>query len=193
MPTILGLDIGKDTLDAVLLRDDDEPESCQFANTPTGFNKLWRFFKKRQARDAHVCMEATGLYYEAVADFMHEKGVAVSVVNPARIKAYAASQLTRNKTDQLDACTIAEFCRTQSPPIWTPPAPEWRQLRALARHLDDVQGDLQRQKNRLHARQMASDPVDTVVEQLNHHISLLETQIQQTKVPSIIILTITQT
>ncbi|MBL8165486.1 MAG: hypothetical protein JNJ61_26120 [Anaerolineae bacterium] len=39
---------------------------------------------------------------------------------------------------------------------------EWRQLRALARHLDDLQTDLQRQRNRLHARQLTAEPVAAV-------------------------------
>src|SRR5574341_54767 len=102
---ILGLDIGKDQIEALLLRPEQEPEHAQFDNNQKGFNQLWRFLKKRTARQVHVCMEATGLYYEAVADFLHEKGATVSVVNPARIKAYAASQLTGNKTDKLDTST----------------------------------------------------------------------------------------
>lgn len=179
MTTILGLDIGKDKLDVVLLRDDHERETSQFDNTAPGFNKLWHFLKKRGGKDTHACMEATGLYYEQIADFLHDKGVRVSVINPARIQAYAASQLTRNKTDQLDAATIADFCRTQQPLPWTPPSPAWRQLRALARHLTDLQEDVQRQRNRLHARQQAADPVATVVDNLQQQIALLETQIQQ--------------
>jgi transposase len=180
-PPYLGLDIGKDQLDAVLLRADHEPEHAQFANTQTGFNQLWRFLKKRQAKHVQVCLEATGLYYEQVADFLHEKGVTVSVVNPARIKAYAASQLARNKTDKLDAQTIADFCRTQQPPAWTPPRTEWRHLRALARHLDDLQTDLQRQHNRLHARQQAAESVPTVEDNLKQQINLLQHQIAQIK------------
>lgn len=178
---VLGLDIGKDQIDLVLLHADQSPEHAQFDNTKSGFNKLWRFLKKRAARQAHVCMEATGLYYEAVADFLHDKGMTVSVVNPARIKAYAASQLARNKTDRLDAATIADFCRTQGPPTWTPPSTAWRQLRALARHLDDLQTDLQRQQNRLHARQQAAEPVATVVANLKQQIQLLQQQIAQIK------------
>jgi transposase len=126
-------------------------------------------------------MEATGSYYELVADFLHEQGVTVSVVNPARIKAYAASQLSRNKTDKLDAHTIADFCRTQHPPVWTPPDDSWRRLRVLVRHLDDLQHDLQRQRNRLHARQRSSEPMATVLEQLRAQINLFETQIKQVK------------
>ena len=82
---ILGLDIGKDQLEAVLLRDEQAPEHAQVPNTKKGFNQLWRFLKKRRARQAQVCMEASGLYYEGVADFLHAKGATVSVVNPARI------------------------------------------------------------------------------------------------------------
>lgn len=179
MTPILGIDIGKDTLDVVLLRDGHEPETGQFDNTSKGFAALWRFLKKRGGKATQVCMEATGLYYEHVADFLHDKGTQVSVVNPARIQAYAASQLTRNKTDRLDAATIADFARTQQPPPWTPPSAAWRHLRALARHLADLQEDLQRQRNRLHARQQAVEPVATVVDNLAQHSALLETQIEQ--------------
>ena len=176
---VLGLDIGKDQLDAVLLRAGHEAEHAQFDNNPKGFNQLWHFLKKRQAQQTDVCLEATGLYYEAVADFLHERGLTVSVVNPARIKAYAASQLARNKTDQLDAQTIADFCQRQEPPPWVPPDPAWRHLRTLARHLEDLQTDLQRQRNRLHAYQHASQPVATVVDNLKHQIDLLNQQIKQ--------------
>jgi len=41
----------------------------------------------------------------------------MSVVNPAQVKAYARSQLQRNKTDRLDAALIADFCRTQHPDL----------------------------------------------------------------------------
>lgn len=178
---IVGIDIGKDQMEVVLQRANHEPEPAQFDNSRPGFKQLWSFLKKRQARSAHVCMEATGLYYEQLADFLHDQGMTVSVVNPARIKAYAASQLARNKTDQLDARMIADFCRTQQPPSWTPPSAEWRHLRALARHLDDLQTDLQRQRNRLHARQVAAQPVPTVEDHLKQQMTLLQQQIAQVK------------
>ena len=182
MSAILGIDIGKDELVTALLREGQATEHATFDNSPKGYKKLWRFLKKRRVQhDLHVCMEATGLYYEGVADFLHAKGVRVSVVNPARIKAYANSQLARNKTDKLDAAMIADFCRTQQPDAWTPLSPAQRELRALARHLHDLQADQQRQKNRLHARQNASDPVTTVTEQLQAQIALLEAQMAQVK------------
>jgi transposase len=110
---------------------------------------LENFLKKRCPHKAHVCLEATGLYGDAVAEFLHERGYTVSVVNPARIKAYGDSQLKRNKTDRSDAALIADFCRTQQPDAWQPPAPEVKELRALLRHLDDLQAMQQQEANRL--------------------------------------------
>lgn len=181
MTGVLGIDVSKDKLAVTLLRDDAPAEHSEFDNTKQGCNALWRYVKKRGGKQLHACLEATGLYYELVADFLHAKGMTVSVVNPARIKAYADSQLARNKTDKLDAALIADFCRTQQPPAWTPPDPSWRELRALARHLDDLQSDLQRQRNRLHARQHAAQEVPTVVDNLQQQIVLLNAQIAQIK------------
>lgn len=57
-------------------------------------------------------------------------------MNPAATKAYAGAQLSRTKTDRVDAELIARFCLTQGPPLWQPPVPELRELQALVRRLD---------------------------------------------------------
>ncbi|WP_230408759.1 IS110 family transposase, partial [Undibacterium flavidum] len=64
---------------------------------------------KQGASIAHVCMEATGIYWEAVAHYFAEQKFPVSVINPAQIKAFGASRLVRTKTDKVDAQLIAEF------------------------------------------------------------------------------------
>ncbi len=105
----------------------------------------------------------------------------MSVVNPARIKAYAASQLPRNKTDKLDAALMADFGRTQSPPLWTPPDPAWRELRTLVRHLEDLESDRQREANRLHAVQHSAATSPTVSAHLQQQLDLLPKQVEQVK------------
>jgi transposase len=179
----MGIDIGKDELVTVLVREEagSGGEQATFANTPAGFGQLQRYLKKRKVKAVHACMEATGRYYEQVAEFLHEAGHAVSVVNPAQIKAYADSQLRRNKTDGLDAALIADFCRTQQPPLWTPPPAEWRQLQALVRHLEDLQADRQRQRNRQHALQHSASATPLVLDNLQSQLDLLEQQIEQVK------------
>ena len=181
MPTFLGIDIAKDTFDVTLIGHPNAPEQAQFANTPRGFQQLQRFLSKRQALDTHACMEATGLYYEALAHLLHEQGIRVSVVNPARTKAYADSQLQRNKTDRLDARLIADFCRTQQPDLWQPPSPQQRHLQALVRHLHDLEQDRQRQRNRLDALQHSVAPLPTIQAQLQQHLDFLSQQIEQVK------------
>lgn len=181
MAAIVGIDIGKDQFVVALLRPGHAAETATFDNHLAGFKTLQRFLKKRRVGALHTCMEATGRYYEALADFLDEAGYTVSVVNPARIKAYAEAQLSRNKTDALDAALIADFCRTQQPPRWMPPPPQQRQLQALVRHLDDLQADEQRQRNRRHALQHATQPNPLVLSNLEAQLTLLQAQIEQVK------------
>ena len=156
----------------------DKRAGQHFSNSPTGFGKLHQWLSRRlKAEQVHVCLEATGRYGEAVAEYLYAHGYTVSVVNPARIKGYADSQLQRNKTDKLDAALIADFCRTQHPPAWTPPSPEIRQLQQLVRHLDDLTEARQQARNRLGVPGQAQP----VTDHLNAPVARLETQIAQTK------------
>ena len=64
-----------------------------------GFEQLTSWIENRHAADVYICMEATGAYWEALAIHLHGLERRVSVVNPARIKAFAQSELLRTKTD----------------------------------------------------------------------------------------------
>ncbi len=176
MTVYVGIDVSKDSLDIGVL-DAQQREHARVGNDTDGFVKLVRFLKKRRRKDVQVCLEATGHYGEGVADFLHQAGYRVSVVNPARLKGYADSQLRRNKTDKLDAYLIADFCRTQQPEAWSPPPPEMRELNALVRHLEDLEKSRSQVANHLSAAQ----PSSTVVAHLRAQLSLLEDQLQQTK------------
>ena len=119
---IVGIDIAKDILDVALLVD-NHLEQTTVANTSEGTTKLLSWLRKHKVNHVHACMEATGTYGEALALALHDAGHSVSVVNPARIAAYAKSHLARNKTDALDAQLIARFCLKEEPPPWKPPHP----------------------------------------------------------------------
>lgn len=136
---VLGLDISKAKVHAALRTDDGKVRRKACGNTPGGFAELVAWVDRYTDGPVHACLEATGTYGEAVALFLHEGGHPVSIINPAAIRAYAASQLTRAKTDAVDAALIADFAATQHPPIWVPPAPEIRTLQALVRRLDALQ------------------------------------------------------
>lgn len=172
----IGIDVAKDELVVCLLQEQTPSDETTVPNTKSGINKLHRWLKKAGAKTGHVCLEATGVYSDMVAEELYKRGYTVSVVNPARIKAYAQSQMRRNKTDQLDAALIADYCRTQAPPAWTPPAPELKHLRLLIRHLDDLKTERQRARNRRDAQ-----PDAVIVKQLKAQIDLLDKQVTQTE------------
>ncbi|MDQ3134821.1 MAG: transposase [Acidobacteriota bacterium] len=122
-------------------------------------------------------MEATGAYGEALALHIHQAGHIVSVVNPAAIMSFAASCLSRTKTDKVDAELIAHFCVVQQPLAWTPPAPEVRQLQALVRRLEALVEMRTMESNRLEA--IITINVDKA--SVEEHIAYLDHQIKQTE------------
>src|SRR5215468_2811859 len=173
MDIFVGMDVSKAGLDVMVLKG-ERRERQHFTNTPTGFGKLHGWLKRRGAVSSiQVCLEATGHYSDGVAEFLFAQGYQVSVVNPARVKAYGQSQLSRNKTDQLDAALLADFCRTQRPDAWTPLPPEVKHLQRLIRHLEDLTTARQSARNRL------GNPAQDapVTDHLQAPIALLETQI----------------
>jgi transposase len=173
MNTYLGIDVSKDWLDVVLLRERVAAEKGQFDNSNQGFRQLHHFLKKRKVKELHACLEATGYYGAEAALFLHQAGYKVSVVNPVRIKAYAESQLSRTKTDAEDAALIADFCRTQQPEAWAPPPPEQQELQVLVRHLENLKDMRQQEVN----RRQAGIPSETILKTLDEHITFLDQQI----------------
>jgi transposase len=172
---ILGIDVSKESLDVHLLTANGKTQAV-FDNHCSGHKQLLRWLKKRCGQEqVHACMEATGMYAFPVAEALHAAGQRVSMVNPARISAYARSLLVRNKTDRLDAAIIADFCRTQSPPAWTPPQEQLRELQALVRLLDDLVTTRQAEINRFKSGVRSAH----VARILEDHIHYLDDQIKQ--------------
>lgn len=128
-----------------------------FPNTPEGFEALQVWLNEHGITQLHACMEATNIYWEALATWLHAQGFTVSVVNPAHIKGYAQATMQRNKTDKLDSAVIASFCATQHPTAWQPLSAAHRRLRALVRHREDLLQIRLQQQNRLR------DTTDTLV------------------------------
>lgn len=171
--SIIGIDVSKHTLDIVLLQD-DRAKYLKIDNKLEGFKLLEKWLRKHGCHEVHACMEATGQYGYAAADFLFLCGYRVSVVNPARIKAYAASRLKRNKTDKSDAILIAEFCQREKPGFWRPPEPAFKVLKALVHALDALMAIKQQERN----RQEFSADVPLVDAILNEHVEFLDEKIR---------------
>jgi len=174
--SVVGIDVSKDTLDAVW-KQGKQQQYRKFANNANGFEKMIEWFEQLDQKNVHVCLEATGKYSLPVTKYLFQSAIKVSMVNPARIKAYRDSGLMRNKTDRQDAYVIADFCDRQKPALWTPPSPEIEELQALTRHLDDLQGILQQERNRMGSLVESK----YVLESLQEHMDYLTKKIKTLK------------
>jgi transposase len=173
---ILGIDVSKETFDAALIVEGNT-HHVVMSNSTVGFTRLRNWLISRKASCTHACMEATGQYGEALAEFLFAEGYSVSVVNPLRIKRYGQSKLHRNKTDKADAYLIAEFCAKEKPALWKPLPPEVKQLRQLVRRLDDLQTTYQQERNRLASGVSAA----WVREDLRNHIHYLQQAVKSAR------------
>jgi transposase len=170
----LGIDVAKAKLDCALRLPDGKLRSKVVENNFKGFKVLTEWLEKHGATTAHVCMEATGVYWEAVAEYLAAQGMTVSVVNPAQIKAFGASQMVRTKTDKVDAQLIAGFCFERHPGPWQAPTPSEQALRAMVLRLEALQVMRTQESNRLEvARDEVKPGIAEHIEWLDEQISTL--------------------
>lgn len=172
--SILGVDIAKQKFEVALLAE-GKIKNKSFPNTTEGFETLALWLKKLGIRQMAVCLEATGNYGEDLALFLHEAGHTVSMVNPARVKGFAQSELIRTKTDKIDAGLIAHFALAMKPDPWIPPPPEIRSLRALVRRADSLIDMLTQEKNRLGTAH------ESVVSLVQEHMAYLNQELEKVR------------
>lgn len=178
---ILGIDLAKLTFDVTLLRESGDRRHKQFANTPAGFRELQDWLTNQHIERVHACMEATNVYWEALAAFLHDAQHIVSVVNPARIKGFAQSQMNRTKTDKQDSRIIAEFCLQSKPQAWTAPSQAQRSLRALVRHRDDLLQTRTQLSNRLGdtSDSVVRESLESVLASVEQQLTSVEARLKQ--------------
>jgi transposase len=168
-----GIDVSKAKLDCALRLPNGKFRAKVFNNTSEGHAQIVGWLASHKAESPHVCMEATGIYWEDIAQFLAEKGLTVSVVNPAQIKAYAGSRLARSKSDRIDAKLIADFCAERQPVHWVARSEAEITLRALVMRLDALLSIQTQEQNRLEVAR------DAVRQDIQAHLDWLENDIQQ--------------
>jgi len=169
---ILGVDISKLSFDVALL-DDSKVKTKKFSNNSKGFCELTEWLKNKGIDTAEVCMEATGGYEAKLAQYLYDNKFKVSVVNPARIKGFAMSKLSRVKTDKADAELIAYFCKTMQPNLWQPTPLHIQELQQWVRRLDSLIANKNQENNRLDGTSGA------VAINISTHIEFLDKQIKE--------------
>lgn len=174
----IGIDVSKAKLHCSLLTDHYKKKAKNkvASNSQAGFRTLLEWacrHGKCEAAELQWVMEATGVYHEAVAEFLYENGAKVSVVNPYKIKKFTESHGFRNKNDRHDGLALALYGYERQPPLWNPPSPEAQYLEALLSRLTALEEDIRRELNRKEKSQVGKAP-EQVMASLNNSISFLE-------------------
>jgi transposase len=107
---IVGIDVSKDRLD-VAMRPSGEVFVVE--RNAAGLEQL--AVRLRGLSPQIVALEATGGFETIAAATLAAAGLAVVVVNPAQIRAFAKAIGQRAKTDPIDAAVIAHFAEATKP------------------------------------------------------------------------------
>ena len=140
----VGIDVSKERLDVAVL---GEERGWQVDNTQAGIAKLVQQMQDLQPE--LIVVEATGGYQRGGVEALFQAGLAVAVVNPARVRQFARACGLLAKTDRLDAQVLAVFGQRVQPKPYTSKSEAEKQLSALLGRRKQVEEMLQAEQNRL--------------------------------------------
>jgi transposase len=171
----VGIDVSKYRLDVAVL---GERQEMQADNTPEGIAGLVQEMLGLQPE--LIVVEATGGYQRAVVEALFWAGLAVAVVNPARVRQFARACGLLAKTDKLDAQVLAVFGEKVQPRRYESKSEAGKQLSALLvrrRQLDEM---LKAEQNRLRTISPSlKGSVQRMITTLKTEKKALDEQIQQ--------------
>jgi len=173
----IGIDISKETFDVI----NKEGKHSQYRNDNKGFLKFYKAIPK-----GSICvMEVTGIYHLRLAKFLYSKGIAVSVVNPLRIKRFSQMHLRRNKTDKADAQLISLYAQQQELELWQPAPQVIEQSKDIFQILEQYIEFRAGLKNKLDALRSKDAPevliksIVSQIDQITVSINELQTELDE--------------
>ena len=185
---IIGIDVSKEKLDVCWLRDPQtlKVKTRVFKNNREGHREMLRWLltqTKESVDQLQVMLEATGVYHEGVAYYLHEAGAVVHVANPLHASEYAKSLGKRSKTDKKDSVVLARFLDSRTHQVWVPEPEHVRQLKVLLNRLQALDKDIQRECNRQEKAEIQRGAeavlasIETVLQALRKERKRLENEI----------------
>ncbi len=150
----VGIDVASETLAVALTEGPARLVAgpTQFANDPGGFDALGSWLAKYAATpdDVLVCMEATGVYGEALCYWLHGRGYHLAVEDPARIR--RAMPVAGAKTDAADARRIADYAARFLDELrpWSPAEAVVEQVQTLLALREQLVREAGAKRNALH-------------------------------------------
>ena len=156
----IGVDMAMETFDVCISVIDVKQcvtikSRCSFPNDRKGFDLFYAWVCKNMKLPLPCVylMEATGVYYEQLAWYLHSKKCELSVVLPNKAKKYKESLGLKSKTDRIDARGLAQMACEQQCIKWQPLSDSIYMLRLVTRQIQNLSEQAIALSSQLHALQ----------------------------------------
>lgn len=168
----MGIDVSKTYLDVYVPNDDSY---VRYANSTEGLKKLKKILPKQLCG---IIMEATGGLEKRAHEWLHQRGYAVSVVNPRCVRRLAQGIGILAKTDKLDAKMLAHYGEIVKPIVTKPRTQQEKQLWDLVTRRRQLVEMSTQEKNRLsQASKNVEKNIETTLSFFKKSIAALEKKI----------------
>ncbi|EDY81324.1 Transposase IS116/IS110/IS902 family protein [Verrucomicrobiia bacterium DG1235] len=171
----IAIDVSKKTLEVL---SEDWSKSRSVANSEAALEGLLK--KHAGFSQSHFICEATGGYERALVGLLHSRGIAVSVVSPAKVRYFAQSEGVKAKTDPIDAKMLLRFAREKRPRATPAPSPQRKALAALMDRREHLSEQLKREKTRLQKCDgLVAQSVGRMIDIVEREIETVDGQIRR--------------
>jgi transposase len=183
----VGLDVGSKEIYACLSVIDSEQKvkvitSKIINNSRAGFKNLVLWIEKsRKDKTVPIIigMEATGIYHEECAYYLHAQKYSICVVLPNHAKKYLQASGLKSKNDKIDAKGLSQMFAERAFRLWQPMGKFYYQLRAMTRHQQSLQELKTVVMNQREALKRAAFINKDVLKMQEKHIKNIELQISE--------------
>lgn len=174
VPQWIGVDVSKKTLDVF----SPKLGSFSVANTAQGFETL--ISKLASVTVAGVVMEATGGYEQALLKSLTQNHIKASVLNPARVRAFATGTGQLAKTDKIDAQILVHYAAFKKPAPTPLPSTSRANLKETLAYRAQIVAEITARTAQLRHFEspVMIDRADTAIANLKAERKLLDAEIE---------------
>lgn len=147
----VGIDISDGKFDACIRRESGK-HKAEFKINRSGADQFRQWLKKHAIDHPELWMEATGRYFEELAEWAVKRDWKVVVANPRCVRQFAISKLKISKSDPLDAETVLCFAERSTDEdfrFWQPRSAARKELRDLQLSVKGLKKEIGQERNRL--------------------------------------------
>lgn len=174
----IGIDISKDTFDV-----HSSMGSTQFKQSSEGFKRFVKWSEKLgPASELVFVMEATGVYHLQLAQYLYDRALGIAVINPRRIHHHGQANLSRVKSDQVDARMIWDFAsKNQVEGNWKPQETSIVRLKFWLREQEHLNETLTALSNRIKSLKLQPADLSSEIEYLQELAAQLRVTLEETR------------